>query len=236
MFKIYAVSQAGSMHSCNEDRAIINGSVLHSGEVERWCDRSELTVAIFDGVGGEQGGAVASTFAARRIAERASNVNEKALKDINDKLISFADESDLHNMATTIACVMIDNGKATVYFAGNSRVYALRCGFLQQISRDDTVAALASSFGDKITDTTTPITSCMGGGDKELFQLKTEVMDILPPMFLLTSDGVHDHIVNRELEEIILNNKPEDVCNLLIKKATENGSSDDKTVVLVIAN
>ena len=56
MFKIYAVSQAGSMHSCNEDRAIINGSVLHSGEVEQWCDRSELTVAIFDGVGGEQGG------------------------------------------------------------------------------------------------------------------------------------------------------------------------------------
>ena len=55
-------------------------------------------------------------------------------------------------------------------------------------------------------------------------------------MFLLTSDGVHDHIVNIELEEIILNNKPEDVCNLLIKKATENGSSDDKTVVLVIAN
>lgn len=236
MFNIYAVSQAGSMHACNEDRAIINGSVLHSGEVEQWCESSELTCAVFDGVGGEKGGAAASSFCACRLAARPSDVSEKAFEEINDDLISFADESDSHNMATTIACVMIDNGKATVYFAGNSRVYALRCGFLQQISRDDTVAASASSFGDKITDTTTPITSCMGGGDKELFQLKTEVMDILPPMFLLTSDGVHDHIVNRELEEIILNNKPEDVCNLLIKKATENGSSDDKTVVLVIAN
>lgn len=235
MFKIYAVSQVGSMHSCNEDRAIINGSVLHSGEVEQWCDRSELTVAIFDGVGGEQGGAVASTFAARRIAAQPSDVSEKAFEEINDNLISFAAERELPTMATTIACVRIEDDTATILFAGNSRVCALRCGYLQQISRDDTVAA-ATSNGDKVTDTSTPITACMGGGDKELFQLKTEVMDILPPMFLLTSDGVHDHIVNRELEEIILNNKPEDVCNLLIKKATENGSSDDKTVVLVIAN
>lgn len=234
MFKIYAVSQVGSMHSCNEDRAIINGSVLHSGEVEQWCDRSELTVAIFDGVGGEQGGAVASTFAARRIAERASNVNEKALKDINDKLISFAAENGWNTMATTIACVRIEDDKAEVYFAGNSRVFALRFGCLQHISRDDTVAA-ASSYGDKITDTSTPITACMGGGDKSLFKLKKEVIE-KPKMLLLTSDGIHDHIEDKDLEEIVLNSQPDEVCKLLIEKACKNGSWDDKTAVLVMLN
>ncbi len=234
MIKIFAVSQAGSMHDCNEDRAMINGTVLHVGNIEQWCDTSELTVAVYDGVGGEKGGAVASSFAARRLAAQPADVSEKALEEINADLIFFAGERELPTMATTLACARIEDDKAEVYFAGNSRVYALRCGFLQQISRDDTVAA-ATSNGDKITDITTPITACMGGGDKSLFKLKKEVIE-KPKMLLLTTDGIHDHLADKDLEEIVLNSKPNEVSKLLIEKACENGSRDDKTAVLVMLN
>ena len=50
--------------------------------------------------------------------------------------------------------------------------------------------------------------------------------------FLLTSDGIHDFIDDTELREIMLTaGEPDDICEHLFRKAMDNGSDDNVSVV-----
>ena len=82
--KFYACSQMGISKKENEDRMILGKSVIAEGSFITNIDTG--TIAIADGVGGNNAGAVASHFVATRLTVT-DNISLEQLSKINTDLI-----------------------------------------------------------------------------------------------------------------------------------------------------
>ncbi|MDH5373835.1 MAG: protein phosphatase 2C domain-containing protein [Acidimicrobiia bacterium] len=102
-----------------------------------------LLVAVADGMGGHAGGEVASRLAIETIvADPDIPVNDRVVKA--NEVISAESLADpvLAGMGTTVSVVEIQqDGAATIGHVGDSRVYLLRSGRLQQLTTDHTLVA-----------------------------------------------------------------------------------------------
>lgn len=234
--KIYAATRKGEQKDQNEDRVVLNQSILSVGIHE--CECTEGFAAIADGVGGNKAGAVASQFVADELGKCSHSIED--LTEINQKLIALSQtDRALAGMATTLALVDFTEDSAKITYVGNTRVYTVVNGkYLKQLTRDDTTleyllatgqldASTAESFNRK-----NEITACFGAGNPALLKLKqTDVSG--QDTLILTSDGIHDHVSIDEMEDIYCaaDDKME-FCKKLIEQAVENGSVDDMSVVI----
>ena len=103
--KVFAMTQKGRLKFENEDRIIINKSILSSGA---FCDKVEKGIfAVADGVGGNNAGAVASHYLANRLCNL-ELISVETLSNINDDLIEYAeylahqDMEELYELAKKI--------------------------------------------------------------------------------------------------------------------------------------
>lgn len=235
--KIYAATQKGVQKARNEDRVVLNQNILSVGIYE--CECTEGFVAVADGVGGNNAGAVASQFVVEELGKCDHTI--KNLTEINRKLIerSRTDEA-LAGMATTLAMVDYTEDSAKITYVGNTRVYAVVNGkYLKQLTRDDTMleyllatgqldASTAESFNHK-----NEITACFGAGNPALLKLKQIDASGLDAL-ILTSDGIHDHVSIDEMEDIYCAADAKmEFCKKLIEQAVENGSVDDASVMVL---
>ncbi|HEX8090433.1 MAG TPA: protein phosphatase 2C domain-containing protein, partial [Blastocatellia bacterium] len=103
--------------------------------------------AVFDGVGGQRAGEVASQTAAETIEEALAHQPSVPAPDMIRRAIKFANrdifemaESDpaYKTMATTVALIQIDGKRAIVAHAGDSRIYRLDGGRLYRETIDHT--------------------------------------------------------------------------------------------------
>ena len=235
--KIYAATQKGVQKTQNEDRIALNHEILAAGTYE--CECAEGFVAIADGVGGNNAGAVASQFVAEELGKCDHTI--KNLTEINRKLIerSRADEA-FAGMATTLAMVDFTEDSAKITYVGNTRVYAVVNGkYLKQLTRDDTTLEylLATGQLDSFTaesfERKNEITACFGADNPALLKLK-QIDASGQDMLIVTSDGIHDHVSIDEMEDIYCAADDKMVfCKRLIEQAVENGSMDDASVMVL---
>ena len=232
--KIYAATQKGVQKAQNEDRVVLNQNILSVGIYE--CECTEGFVAVADGVGGNNAGAVASQFVAEKLGKCDHAMED--LTEINRKLIerSRTDEA-LAGMATTLAMVDYTEDSAKITYVGNTRVYAVVNGkYLKQLTRDDTTLEylLATGQLDSFTaesfERKNEITACFGADNTALLKLKqidTSGQDTL----IVTSDGIHDYVSLDEMEDIYCTeNDRVKFCKKLIEQARKNGSMDDMSI------
>lgn len=232
--KIYAATQKGVQKARNEDRVVLNQNILTVGIYE--CECTEGFVAVADGVGGNNAGAVASQFVAEELGKCDHTI--KNLTEINRKLIerSRADEA-FAGMATTLAMVDFTEDSAKITYVGNTRVYVVVNGkYLKQLTRDDTTLEylLATGQLDSFTaesfERKNEITACFGADNPALLKLKQIDASGLDAL-ILTSDGIHDYVSLDEMEDIYCteNNRVK-FCKKLIEQARKNGSMDDMSI------
>lgn len=203
--KIYAATQKGVQKAQNEDRVVLNQNILSMGIHE--CECTAGFVAVADGVGGNNAGAVASQFVAEELGKCDHTI--KNLTEINRKLIerSRADEA-LAGMATTLALMDFTEDSAKITYVGNTRVYAVvNEKYLKQLTRDDTTLEylLATRQLDSFTaesfERKNEITACFGADNPALLKLKQ--IDVSgQDMLIVTSDGIHDHVSIDEMEDV----------------------------------
>ena len=232
--KIYAATQNGIQKTQNEDRIALNHEVMAASTYEYEC--IEGFVAIADGVGGNNAGAVASQFVAEELGKCDHTIEN--LTEINRKLIERSRTYEaLAGMATTLAMVDFTEDSAKITYVGNTRVYAVVNGkYLKQLTRDDTTleyllatgqldASTAESFNRK-----NEITACFGAGNPALLKLKQIDASGLDAL-ILTSDGIHDYVSLDEMEDIYCSeNDMVKFCKKLIDQARKNGSMDDMSI------
>lgn len=235
--KIYAATQKGVQKAQNEDRVVLNQNILSMGIHE--CECTEGFVAVTDGVGGNNAGAVASQFVAEELGKCDHTIEN--LTEINRKLIerSRTDEA-LAGMATTLALMDFTEDSAKITYVGNTRVYAVvNEKYLKQLTRDDTTLEylLATGQLDSFTaesfERKNEITACFGTDNPALLKLKQ--IDVSgQDMLIVTSDGIHDHVSIDEMEDIYCAADAKmEFCKKLIEQAVENGSMDDISVVVL---
>ena len=135
--KFYACSQMGISKKENEDRMILGKSVIAEGSFITNIDTG--TIAIADGVGGNNAGAVASHFVATRLTVT-DNISLEQLSKINTDLIELSNtEPQYSKMATTLSGIHFDKDRIFIFHVGNTRIYTLQGGkYLKQLTFDDT--------------------------------------------------------------------------------------------------
>ena len=241
--KIYAMTEKGD-HSENEDRILINDTIVSAGTFEAKCD-SNLKICVADGVGGNNAGAIASSFVCESLKTIVPS-GKNDLVDINSQLLTKSTENANYNgMATTLSGICISDEKASSFHIGNTRIYVFQGNYIKQITEDHTSVNWLVKTGKlskkeaETYDRRNEITACFGGGNPALinylvFEESNEALSNAKRI-ILTSDGVHEYVSVDELEDVLNNEalEPISMCKEIINLAKAIGSTDDKSIVII---
>lgn len=236
--KVYAVTNPGPHKSENEDRIIVGKSILANGRFFGEIDTGFLAIA--DGVGGNNAGAVASSFVATNLCD-VKDATQEVFSHINEELVKLSvQQADYDGMATTLTGIHFGADCVRLFNVGNSRVYLLQSRkYLKQLTTDDTTLNYLLSTGQLSAedaenfDRKNEITACFGGGKKELLKLKLSCIERPTSPVMITSDGIHDYLSIDQMEDIIAENGiSEKACLVMVEEARKAGSVDDISILL----
>lgn len=216
----------------------INSGLKHPVSMERTLDK-ELCVAIFDGMGGERFGEVASYAAADCMKNTTRKLSDffisekKYLNDmcrtLNQAVIDKKREYCTEHMGTTMVAMYFSHGYVYVCNLGDSRAYRLRDGVFQQLSVDHVLQ------DERLGSRKAPLTQHLGIEPEEYrlepYIAKGELKT--GDQYLLCSDGLTDMLSNLEIAKILSGfENTEDCVKKLIEAALDKGGRDNVTVIL----
>jgi serine/threonine protein phosphatase PrpC len=202
-----------------------------------------LLLVCCDGMGGHQGGEVASQLAAATIGDafRAAQGDpgtrlERAFKEANRRVRErAASDAKLDGMGTTAVALYFD-GAATAWIAsvGDSRAYRVRGGRAEQLTNDHSVVAELLRLGritaaEAARQPHNQLARAIGAEDDvEVDTAKHDALD--GDRWLLCSDGLWNLVDEREIAERLLRESPEEAARQLVNAANERGGTDNVTV------
>jgi protein phosphatase len=172
---------------------------------------------VADGVGGYQGGEIASQTVLRSFASYDINDDEEPLlavrrlcREASEEIAAMAeDDSDLVNMSSTIAGVVIGLNNIAVFNCGDCRVYRFIKPYLTKLTHDHSAVQLLFDNGliEESEMRTHPrknvIMSGVGRNDGETDIFYRRLPFITPLKLFLCSDGVWESLDLERLEEIL---------------------------------
>lgn len=164
-----------------------------------------------------------------------------AFRLANRKIASaIADSQDLRGMATTASAVLLGPRSASVAHVGDSRVYVLRGGELEQITNDHSWVEEQVRAG-----TLTPsaarqhpwrnvVTRALSGGEDPEVDV-TEVSPRSGERFLLCSDGLFTVVPDNRIAEILGQKSVplESIAQSLVEAANDGGGPDNITALIL---
>lgn len=223
--------------------------------VEVFKNKSGVTLAIVcDGMGGHQGGDVASTMAVSHLGhsfgltdftdvKQARKWLDVQFRKENETILKAADRfPDLNGMGTTIVLVFAFEDEALVAHLGDSRAYCYAEGKFVQVTEDHSLVNELVKMGQitpeqaKHHPQKNIITQALGVSstiDPEFNELP--MAD--GTMFLLCTDGLTNSLSDPQIQQILATKdlSLKDRCNKLINEANRLGGGDNITVCLVFA-
>lgn len=215
-------------------------------------------ITVCDGMGGHNGGKLASSIAAENMVEKFNKRPQNAdipstflnILDILDSEVMNLKNSDgiLMKAGTTLVSAFLE--KRHIYWAsvGDSRIYIIRGDEMVQVTKDhnykfrlDDLLAQnkisSQEYKEKIVDGEALI-SFIGVGGLELVDINAEPFTLYPDdKILLTTDGLYKALNEQSILKIISNfSNIKEAAEALVKKAqrTTKGSSLDNTTIALI--
>lgn len=258
---IAALSHPGMTGKNNEDRYAVTSYQLSESDAT-----PVLFAVVADGIGGHRAGEVAAELAVDHIsqaiaesdARRPKKVLEKAIQEASEAIADHASTTpDKNGMGATCACIWVIGDKLFTASVGDSRIYLLRGGRIQQLTTDHTWIQEAIDKNiitpDQARDhpNVHVIRRYLGSPqppevdfrlrlyDSEADALAegNQGMQILPgDTLLICSDGLTDLVWNDEIAEIIRSRGTlKNAAQALVETANHRGGHDNTTVVLISA-
>lgn len=225
----------GCVRRNNEDR--VGVLALPGGAV--------LMVA--DGMGGHAAGEVASEIAWDTVRTACANGWEppvadalwQALQEANRRIYVQGEANALqHGMGTTATVLALAGAEAWYAHVGDSRLYLLREGRLQQLSEDHSMVAEMVRNGMLSADAATDhpcrnvILRALGSAAVPEFQISPLPLAIQAgDVFLLCSDGLYEVLSFRELAGL-LEASAAWACREMVDLARERGGPDNISAVV----
>jgi serine/threonine protein phosphatase PrpC len=130
---------------------------------------------------------------------------------------------------STLSCIVFKSNTAHIFHVGDSRIYRMRDGDLEQLTRDHTTAVSA---------TQSYLARAMGLDvklDVDYKSIDIEQGDV----FFLSTDGIHDFISNQQLRNHLKplsrlkTNDFEESCQQLVNLALEQKSNDNLSCQII---
>jgi protein phosphatase len=232
-------------------------SLTDTGRVREQNEDAPLAdlplVGVADGMGGHEGGEVASQLAVHtirgwkerlvgRAGRDATEVLREAFAEANRVVFQKGVEDEsLLGMGTTLTIGWLDSGTLSLAHVGDSRAYLLRGERLQQLTEDQTVAQEWVRRGrlseeEAAASPHRHILLQAIGADTDKLDIETATLTLRPgDRLLFASDGltgmVKDHDQLREL--LATRADPDEVCRLLVDAANAGGGEDNISVVVI---
>ncbi|KJS07041.1 MAG: hypothetical protein VR73_09510 [Gammaproteobacteria bacterium BRH_c0] len=205
-----------------------------------------IVAVIADGVSASEGGKVASATAVSGFLSDYYSTHDtwsvetsgsKVLNALNRWLYGQGQHYTTaeKGYVTTFSAVILKSSSAYVFHVGDSRIYRIRAGDIEQITRDHATA--------------------VGNGQRYLaravgIDLNLDVdfhrLDLLAgDLFVLTTDGVHEWLKTRELQDLLHTVVSENTvdaramdsaCEQIVARAMGNGSTDNLSIQLLRIN
>src|SRR3954469_15876848 len=238
--KYAARSDVGMIRSGNED----------SFETNVNAERGVFVVA--DGMGGHAAGEVASLMAVQAVITELGDLKaiddagkagtkladslRTANRNIHDRMLA---EADKQGMGTTASVLVIDGKRYLIGQVGDSRVYMLRDGALQQITKDHSYvqeqvdAGFLTPEQAKYHPYSNVITRCVGASqDVEPDVYRGDIKN--GDVFLVASDGLTGMVDDRRIQTLLMSRaEPDRKVHSLISEANGRGGLDNITAVVV---
>jgi type VI secretion system protein ImpM len=196
---------------------------------------------VADGMGGHQGGRLASQLVAERIQHIAVRGDVTAIaRDLttailgaNADLRDRGEEQPGFGGGTTVVALCVRGEQGIALWAGDSRLYRLRRGELAQLTRDHSVAEEAgTAASENASDDGHMLTRAVGGAD--LLALDELRLDVLPgDRLLLCSDGLYGDITSEEIAARLAAPDCAAATQSLLALALERGGADNATAVVI---
>ena len=213
--------------------------------------------AVADGMGGYEGGEVASRLVVGTLSEffrrntedgestwpwgmRADrgfleNLLDVAVRAANEEVLARK-KGPLSQMGSTVAAVAVRGGDVVVGHVGDSRVYRLRDGQLIRLTRDHSLYAELEAAGSDLPPKRdypygNVITRAIGmdGARCDLLRERLRAGDV----YLLCTDGLLETVEEQDMARVLATQAPEEACRTLVNAAYTLGGRDNITAVVV---
>ena len=254
-------THAGMTGKNNEDRYAVTSYQLSESDAT-----PVLFAVVADGIGGHLAGEVAAELAVNHItqavaesdARRPRKILEKAIQEASEAIADHASSnSEQQGMGATCACVWVIGDQLYTASVGDSRIYLLRGGRIQQLTTDHSWVQEAIE-----KNIITPeyardhpnihvIRRYLGSPEPPEVDFRMRLFDGEAdalaegnqgmPLFsgdtlLICSDGLTDLVWNDEIGEIIrTKGNLKAAAQGLVNMANQRGGHDNTTVVLITA-
>lgn len=240
---IFNKTHVGCERIVNEDVCV---SFVHDSE--------DIAISVVcDGIGGAQGGEIASLVAANAIVSHitknisATDANDigkllrEAFEFAHKSVISEAERCDKNGMGTTALCAVVIKDRAFLANIGDSRAYVIKNGLAVRITRDHSVVWNMVEKGEiseeqaRIHPVRNLITKALGTDEWELDDSDIYELTLKPDeLLLLCTDGLYSLVFPEEIPDLIKNSDNlENACEKLIALANSRGGYDNITVSII---
>ncbi|MFO8057485.1 MAG: protein phosphatase 2C domain-containing protein [bacterium] len=219
--------------------------------------------AVADGVEAESAGEVASRLALELLAEVLQDMNldedatppfeyaqgvplparalKFAVREVNRKIYDKArSDPKLAGMCTTLSAAWFTEGKVYLANVGDSRIYLVRRGQIQQLTHDHTSIAQGSTSQTPAIDFVEHFSSI---SEHEL----TRAVGVNPDvevqlaagtpksgdLFILCTDGLYQELRDFEIMDLAMANPPEEALKKMIESANQKGGKDNVAAVII---
>ena len=229
----YAASDIGKHRSSNQDSGYSGYQLFF----------------VADGMGGHAGGDIASAITSQRVALTDSKYDtvEEAIESLKAGVIeansmltgTVVEHPELQGMGTTFSGLLVHGSQIITAHIGDSRIYRMRSGQVEQITKDHTFVQKLVDLG-RITEEEalvhprrSVLMRVLGDvqGDPEL---DIALYDALPgDRWMVCSDGLSGVVPDDVMANILASSVPtEEAAELLVGEALEHGAPDNVTVVI----
>jgi len=261
-----AQTHIGKVRAKNEDHFLVARACksldvlttsLPEGPPPQFREREGYILLVADGMGGRGGGELASAFVVReairhimetakwffRLEDPDEEVRLRLLReslDRADRVLREQAEEDptLAGMGTTLTALSLIGDDAFIVHVGDSRVYLLRNGTLDQLTTDHTLVqemvnkGILSQENAKKHHLRHVITNVIGGPPG----VKGEIVSIHlldGDRLLLCTDGLTEVVPDGEITKILARHpSPHQACSSLVEAALSHGGPDNVTVIV----
>jgi type VI secretion system protein ImpM len=230
------ISEVGNRRSINED------ALLERPAMGLWM--------VADGMGGHSAGDVASQSILEALNTLETSADLEAMVErvkvcieaVNGDLHRFASDSlDGQLVGSTVVVLLARNRECAAVWAGDSRLYRYRRGYLEQLTQDHSLldelvrSGLMSPEQAAQQGNSNIITRAVGAEqelDLETLYFEAEAGDV----FLLCSDGLIKELEPEDIAARLDLDGGEASAAALIEAALANGGRDNVTVIVVRAD